>query len=734
MMLKIKDIRLVLPVVITVSSLSVFLFLNTATSAFDYARIPGGQTKAQALDTSCYKNYWDERNSGNKNLKSVTNASAYNGFDWISATNTGSTDISVAYGSTSNINLKVNHLDYICAVSLNPGTNSLSTIDTRMKDPDARDGHDAPPAPWRGYENSPNRTFYGFGLYGLAVKAGSVGSIKAGSFTKGAQVISARSDVSRFWMISTGFIYKPPAGGLKTSQDVTIVATIRNINQYYYRKNPKFGWEISCSGKKWNDNAGSNPGSHDSLPNKWFTDQCGDQTLSMTFHITVPLSYRLTPTVALNDTTASVGDSKTVASTVSKAGSNTNATAWRVAKLIYAPKANLSINDKKAQTNTSENACDYFRSTNRDSCDGAFYSVDRSFSSASTLTNSTYTVEDLAVGSTVCFVNSVSKPTQNNSPVWSHSAMSCLVIGKKPQVQIWGGDLAVGKVFSGAPIVKSVQASTSTNAAGNKFGSWIEYGIFATGSVTGAASGSAYAGTTGLAKTTFCNASKLSFTLEAGDSSCIDGHAIGAYKANRSIPDIAASFPVTGSTPLLGTNDLSNQSIRGLYTASGNLTLNGGTIEKGRWLVLNAPGATVTINGDIRYTSDLLQSAGEIPQLVIIANKIIIKNNVTNVDAWLVANGPNGIIETCDVDSSNYALVGNNRLTVDKCNKPLTVNGPVMAKQLWLRRTFVTAAVTGGDPAEIFNLRPDAYLWALAQATGTGRIQTVYTTELPPRL
>lgn len=730
MRLNIKSIRFIFPVAIVVSLLSVSLFLNKPAHAFDYTRLPNGQQGVKdELDTPCYNDYWAARNKKPaKTLKAVTNASAYQSQNWLSVgTETAKTNVDVTYGSTANINLRINHLDYICAVALKDGTDNIITIDTRMKAASSRDGHDDLPAPWQGYANSPNRTYYGFGLYGLSA---NTGSIKSGSFTTGAQIISARNDSSRFWMNGTSFTYVPPSGGLTTSQDVTITATIRNINQYYYRNDPKWGWEINCSGMKWNDNAGTNPGTHNSLPNVWFTDQCGDTTLRLKFHITVPIQYTLTPTVALSDTTASVGDTRTVDSTVSKSGSASNKTAWRVTKLVYKPKANLTSTEQSAQANASQNACDSFRSASRLSCD-EFYSVDdKVFSSSSTVNNKNYSVENLAIGSTVCFVNSISKPTQDDSPIWSHSAMSCLVIGKKPHVQIWGGDLATGKAFIGGPLVKSVQASTSTNLSGNRFGSWVEYGIFASGSVTGAASASGYA--SGMAAATFCKASRLSFTLATGDSSCASGHTIGGYKANRSIPRVAVNFPVTGSTPILGANDLSNQSIRGVYTASGNLTLNGATIEKGRWLVLNAPGATVTINGDIRYTSSSLQSIGQIPQLVIIANKIIINDNVTNVDAWLIASGTAGIVETCNIDSSNYVLVGDKRLTSDKCNKQLIVNGPVMAKQLWLRRT----AGSGIDAtaAEVFNLRPDAYLWANARATNNGRIQTVHTTELPPRL
>jgi hypothetical protein len=57
-----------------------------------------------------------------------------------------------------------------------------------------------------------------------------------------------------------------------------------------------------------------------------------------------------------------------------------------------------------------------------------------------------------------------------------------------------------------------------------------------------------------------------------------------------------------------------------------------------------------------------------------------------------------------------------------------------MATKLYLQRTAGSGVgVSSGDPAEVFNLRPDAYLWAMVHASASGKIQTVYATELPPR-
>lgn len=331
---------------------------------------------------------------------------------------------------------------------------------------------------------------------------------------------------------------------------------------------------------------------------------------------------------------------------------------------------------------------------------------------------------DSAAGTHICFALSVYPRwglDKTFSLEWNHSAPVCLVVGKKPKVQIWGGDLWAGNI---------VDTSTSKKS-GNTFGSWIEYGIFAKGNIAGAASGAAYASGGAV---TFCNASKLSFT----NTPCTDD-IVGNYNNAKSIPDVAASFPVNASDPTrnLGSNiDLSTPSLQGIYTATGAVTITGGGggkfIKKEQWIVINAPEANITITGDIYYTHSTLHSTSEIPQVVIIAKNITINSDVTNVDAWLIAK--NGRIDTCNTKSG---------LTIYTCGSELTVNGPVMANQLYLYRTAGSglgsaSSLDGqnhsGDPAEVFNLRADAYLWAAARASVVdGRAQTVYTTELPPR-
>jgi hypothetical protein len=131
----------------------------------------------------------------------------------------------------------------------------------------------------------------------------------------------------------------------------------------------------------------------------------------------------------------------------------------------------------------------------------------------------------------------------------------------------------------------------------------------------------------------------------------------------------------------------------------------------------------VTIAGNIDYAGTGLASLRDIPQLVIIAKNINIQQSVTNVDAWLIASST---VNTC----SNSGA----KLSGDICKELLTIHGPVVADKLVLNRTAGSGTgPASGDPAEIINLRPDAYLWAQLVASGSGKAETVKTVELPPR-
>lgn len=337
---------------------------------------------------------------------------------------------------------------------------------------------------------------------------------------------------------------------------------------------------------------------------------------------------------------------------------------------------------------------------------------------------SPYSTDDTnyAAGTKLCFKLSV-YPHANTDPTsWVDSAEDCVVVGKKPKTQVWGGDLLVGGY---------TDTSTSTRS-GNTFGSWVEYAIFATGNINKTGSGAAFGGSGFPSLTGACDYSNLSFANTATGNSCTGTTGtIGHYTNMPPGSDLTKSFQ--GGVTLTDGSGVANNWSSGTYI-TGDITLNPSTLSPGKSIILKSSG-TVRIIGDQKYNANnngaKYTSIYQLPQLVIIANSIDIADSVTQVDAWLFTRS-GGYINTCGI-RSGVALANDAPLSVSMCNNKLTVNGPVMTDRLYLRRTAGSESANPGDAAEVFNLRADAYLWAYTRVSGSNRITTVHTTELPPR-
>lgn len=356
--------------------------------------------------------------------------------------------------------------------------------------------------------------------------------------------------------------------------------------------------------------------------------------------------------------------------------------------------------------------------------------------------------EDAPVGTKFCFFLQVTPVASSGTPNTRTSAGKCITIGKKPKLNIYGGDLSVGRKFTNDSSVPNLLQSsihtsiTVKNEDGRKkvYGSWTEYDAYAPGIVSGFGTASGLQGGLETSATEQAQWSKLTFVNVK--------NTFGSFSSSNTlgnIPDTAAAvtsgLKVVQSIPTETTNlDLGNNKTdlaSGIYKKdTGDLTLRGTTLAPGKTAVVSVPNGTVIIDGDLRYSSGPYTSLAQVPQLLIIAKNIIVKAPVTTIDAWLIAKAPAGSssgdstepagrISTCDV-------TGN--LSTSVCNQQLTVTGPVMSNQLLLRRTAGLADPAKSDqPAEVFNLRADAYLWIYQQGTSNTRALTTYNRELPVR-
>ena len=354
-------------------------------------------------------------------------------------------------------------------------------------------------------------------------------------------------------------------------------------------------------------------------------------------------------------------------------------------------------------------------------------------------------IDSYPAGTRICRVLRLSNANGSGRP---RLYGDCAVIGKVPLVQIHGGDVRVGRVFSigdtdpdaaGAGIYTS--KFMLTNDANDKkvFGSWVEYGALAPGPIMSFASGSGYAGgyiPNSPVDSCHIDTSRLTFAnvRDTGEQGC--GHLSQASMGQ--IPDIVSAVKASFSSNTFSDPSLDLGAIsQGRHEiTSDNIEIQG-TAPPGTYII-DASDKTVNITGNIGVTGcggAKCKSIEEIPQIIIIAKNILIKHNVTRIDAWLVAKGDdnNGVINTCSDITPPF--------TGGQCKDQLQINGPIMARQLQLWRTTVYAdtcelgdpCVDGVDqPGERINLPGSTLLWAFGQSRSDARVQTTYTTELPP--
>lgn len=304
-------------------------------------------------------------------------------------------------------------------------------------------------------------------------------------------------------------------------------------------------------------------------------------------------------------------------------------------------------------------------------------------------------------GTTFCFVLSVRDPTDStgDNDRWRHSAATCTTSAKKPTVEFLGSDLRVaGNATAGFYFVD-----------GRINGSRSEYGMFSSGVNSEVLSGTGIRGISEVGRgLTFANTPSIG----SYNPLPLTSQAYG-YFSSLSGADVAS----LGSSPASGVYNLTSGSLGSMNVAAN------------RDVIIRRVG-TLRITENITVDNNNVRSANRLSQVVVVADNIVIEEDVTRIDAWLITS-PSGSINTCE---------GSGNLYSNMCDSQLTVNGPVYTRSLMLRRT-VGSNIVGSPavledlraPAERFRLRPDAQLWAYTYANKADYAQIDYIEELPPR-
>lgn len=283
----------------------------------------------------------------------------------------------------------------------------------------------------------------------------------------------------------------------------------------------------------------------------------------------------------------------------------------------------------------------------------------------------------------------------SNKDYWYIFPSACSVIAKRPEVAVWNGSVfapgGVNTALSQRYADTTMGKLTSDTSKNRVFGSWDEYLIIANGSIKGMASASALANGKTSDKSEQLS---VAYNKEGNSNSRLTIQNL-IKSTGLGHADISASESYASNISKLAT---------GTDRHEGDFTIDSNIISSGNFATNSLPQRIIYVNGNLK-----------------------IKSNVERIDAWLLVTGE---IDTCsDVTNSN--------LSSTTCNRPLQFNGPVMAKNIKLRRTNGAENSDAATPAEVFNLRPDAYIWAYHKSIDPGDTgydyKVVNSRELAPR-
>ncbi len=473
-----------------------------------------------------------------------------------------------------------------------------------------------------------------------------------------------------------------------------------------------------------------------------FKDSSGSNTgnvitssIMRTAHVYVPYNFKNTIKVTTPEGIVYAGESKTIEFKIEINGKKNSLTspdveyATHVDGMKYRARCldeNCSIGDDKTGL-------------------GSSYKID---------------IPDLKAGKRICVIAEVYPATSGadgnwNDPEgdhkWAESETVCFTVAKRPNLQIWGGN-----VFTNGQI--SLTEAKKTHLAGgddNKthvFGSWAELGLVAKGEVTGLASGVGFGydeGWSGFSYN-YCEASTLSFANVNCKDSVGDLENSSSVKEDKSglierfRPENYIDYFVDEVVWGDETQKVSDTDRYYYYNDDRDLTIAGAEIEKETTHVIETT-KDVIISGNIIY-EDGYNSIKEVPKLFIYAKNIYIDCAVTRIDAVLIAEE---VVLTCN-DLGEKVVVGDDGVertktlserAKDKINEKinstqLIINGTIITDKLIANRTYGAATGTNSIvPAEIINYDSTLYLWGQdrIRAANVWKLETVYQHELAPR-
>ena len=301
----------------------------------------------------------------------------------------------------------------------------------------------------------------------------------------------------------------------------------------------------------------------------------------------------------------------------------------------------------------------------------------------------------------------------------------------EPTISVNGGDVVAGSIID-SNVTNCTDPYSDTNGDGI-----FTYNLGATGSYLGSGTSlaaQALGAITGF-PTNLLAATKNNLDFADDGSGNYGGF---GYAPCISIPTSLPSSNLGTIGQPAGLDIINLNTFNGTYSATSNasdyFSLGANTLSLSKDIVIYVDG-NVSINDNQTYTTSGWNTVSAIPNLKIIASgDIYISPKVTQLDGTYIATGS---IYTCsyteqDYTAGNYANLANVKKYVNgtpsPCLSNLLVNGSLIAKSIYLQRTYGNVGAATPTAAETINYGPED--WLATVTTNTGTVDSYQ--ELPP--
>ena len=344
---------------------------------------------------------------------------------------------------------------------------------------------------------------------------------------------------------------------------------------------------------------------------------------------------------------------------------------------------------------------------------------------------------DVPVGAKFCVALAIRRASSADANYSLISRAHCANVSKHPVLSVWGGSVQTN---GGITTIMS-------DSGENHFGSWADFALIARRDIENMSSGAGIAsGFTGNNRVV-CSLSKLTIANNRCDydpeTNLLGDSGIARYDRffeslkNRYI-DGYREGEDTGINVIPSDNSIIINSDFWREWGFGGASTGPSTTVP---IIIYSKG-DIIIRQSFQLTAITARNA-LIPQIILLAEgDIKIYEDVTTIDAWLIAQGK---VDTCAYSESGLEVkIGTptasetNRvgLSAKNCNKPLRINGPIVASRADFKRTGGADLATPGgitETAETVNFSAAPLIYTAGESSRNGEPQITYIKSLAPR-